>query len=80
MKTIIAIAAATLAVPAIAQEPSAPRASAVAAPAQVGGTAAGERRHCVKDTPTGTRIERKDCRTRTQWLAYGFDPLEAMRK
>ena len=32
-------------------------------------------RYCVEYTPTGTRIPRRDCRTRAEWLDYGFDPL-----
>lgn len=42
-----------------------------------GGTAAqpATTRFCVLTTPTGTRIEQRQCHTRKEWLAYGFDPL-----
>lgn len=32
-------------------------------------------RYCYEGTPTGTRIARRDCRTRAEWLDRGFDPL-----
>ena len=32
-------------------------------------------RYCVIDTPTGSRIDRKVCKTRDEWLKEGFDPL-----
>ena len=33
-------------------------------------------RYCVQGTVTGTRLVRKDCRTRAEWMASGFDPLD----
>lgn len=82
MKIIIAAAAALLAVPAAAQTPQSTRTPAIAAPAQAGGSAvkAKPTRYCVASTPTGTRIERKTCRTREAWLAHGYDPLEDVKK
>lgn len=35
-----------------------------------------EQKYCVVGTPTGTRIPRKDCRTRAEWMDEGFDPLD----
>ncbi len=77
MKTIFAIAAALCAVPAIAQETQTSSAPTVVAPAQ-GGSAAKSRetRYCYLADTTGSRIQRKECRTRDQWLARGFDPLK----
>lgn len=31
--------------------------------------------YCIVDTPTGTRIVHKICKTRAAWLDEGFDPL-----
>ncbi|HEX8383171.1 MAG TPA: hypothetical protein VF592_07335 [Sphingomonas sp.] len=36
-------------------------------------------RYCVMGTMTSSRIARKTCRTRDEWLANGFDPLAAGR-
>lgn len=38
--------------------------------------AADLQRYCVVNTPTGSHIQRKTCKTRPDWLAEGFDPLE----
>lgn len=35
--------------------------------------------YCVVETLTGSRLRTKDCRTREQWIATGFDPLEARK-
>ena len=32
-------------------------------------------KYCVMDETTGSRIARKICRTREEWLSEGFDPL-----
>ena len=57
-----------------AATPSAPASGASqAAPAPTPATA--ERRYCVVTVPTGSRLERRDCRTRAEWLREGFDPL-----
>lgn len=34
-----------------------------------------ERRYCVVDTLTGSRVQHKVCKTRKEWLDEGFDPL-----
>ncbi|WP_294303435.1 hypothetical protein [uncultured Sphingomonas sp.] len=33
--------------------------------------------YCLVDTVTGSRIPRKSCKTRVEWMAQGFDPLAA---
>lgn len=35
--------------------------------------------YCVVETAVGSRLRTKDCRTREQWIATGFDPLEARK-
>lgn len=35
--------------------------------------------YCVVETLTGSRLRTKACRTREQWIATGFDPLEARK-
>jgi hypothetical protein len=35
--------------------------------------------YCVVDTLTGSHLRTKECRTREQWIATGFDPLEARK-
>jgi hypothetical protein len=32
-------------------------------------------KYCVVSELTGTRLPKKTCRTRAQWLNQGFDPL-----
>lgn len=34
-----------------------------------------DRRYCVVDQLTGSRLPIKKCKTRKEWLAEGFDPL-----
>ncbi len=33
-------------------------------------------RYCVVATFTGSRVEKKTCLTRDEWLKRGFDPLQ----
>lgn len=35
-----------------------------------------DRRYCVVDQITGSRVPHKICKTRKEWLAEGFDPLD----
>lgn len=35
-----------------------------------------DKRYCVQEMITGSRMPRKDCRTRAEWLKEGFDPLD----
>lgn len=67
--TLIFAAAAALAIPAIASAEPKPDAS-TANPA----TTAHAPRYCVVDTPTGSNIQRKTCKSLEAWLADGFDP------
>lgn len=82
MKTLIAIAAACIAVPAVAQPQPATGEPTVAAPAQKGGAPAVKRetRYCAMTEHVGSRIQRRECRTRAHWLRYGFDPLDHLPK
>lgn len=34
-----------------------------------------ERKYCVSDTPPGSHITQRVCKTRTEWMNQGFDPL-----
>lgn len=34
---------------------------------------------CVNETITGSRITRKICHTRSEWIARGADPIEVLR-
>lgn len=36
-----------------------------------------ETRYCIVETPTGSHIQRKTCKTRGDWLKSGVDPLDA---
>jgi len=43
-------------------------------------TAAAEKRYCVMDQTTGSRIPQKICKTRADWLAQdGYDPLADLK-
>ena len=35
-----------------------------------------DKRYCVQAAITGSRLDRKECRTRAEWLKEGFDPLD----
>lgn len=63
--------AAALAIPAIASAEPKPDAS-TATPATTATQHAP--RYCVVDTPTGSNIERRTCKSLEAWLAEGFDP------
>ena len=71
-------AAAALAVTAIV-----PAGATVADPAGVVSAPAGAKkstRYCVADTLVGSRIARKTCKTRDEWIkAEGFDPIRRHR-
>ena len=87
MKTLLSIAALGLvsATPAIAQPFSPSRAApaanapALVAPAPTGsaGSVAKPTRYCVmQESMTGSRLRKKVCNTREDWLKQGFDPLD----
>lgn len=73
---IATLAIAALAIPTAlaARAPSAAPTPQVetAAPAAT----ATERRYCVEQTHSNSRLAKRECRTRTEWLKQGFDPLE----
>ena len=76
MKLIAATTAALLlATPAFAADPrpapSPAEPAAAAAPADTAPARA--KRYCFVEAPTGTRIERKVCKTRAEWRAIGQD-------
>lgn len=53
-----------------------PGTPAPAATASSEGKTVKDKRYCVQGTITGSRLVRKTCRTRAEWLAEGFDPLD----
>ena len=75
----VALALAATVIPSIVT--IAPRPTGVptaAAPTEQAGPAGGKaaaQRYCVQSTLTGSRIPRRECRTRAEWLRDGFDPL-----
>jgi len=38
------------------------------------------RKYCIDTTTTGSRIEKRDCRTRADWLEVGVDPLKLIKQ
>ena len=76
--TLLAAAAtvATTSAYAAAGDPSKAAKPVVAASAKASNTT----KYCVVDTLTGSRVPRKQCRTRADWMASnGFDPLAAKK-
>lgn len=74
MKTIATVIAAIALTPAVAFAAPKP-AESVESPASEAQVAKSEpRRYCVAGTPTGSRLERRECRTLDAWLKKGFDP------
>lgn len=73
IKTFIAtLALATLATPALAADPETPAAAPVAS-VPAGGAAAGKTKFCIVETFTGSRIPKRMCKTRAEWLETGVD-------
>ena len=70
MIATLALTAALMLEPAGKTEPSATPSSAVS---DTG--AQTSKRYCVDAVNTGTRLPRRTCMTRTEWLKLGFDPL-----
>ena len=66
-------AALTLAAPAALAQSNAEPVVATAAAASVG--ASPSAKFCIKEVPTGSRIAKKTCKTRDQWLDVGVDVL-----
>jgi hypothetical protein len=78
VNSIVLAAIIAVAAPVADARPEPTRASPSAAiPAQAESRVARSKqvRYCVMETTTGSRIARKTCRTRDEWLADGFDPL-----
>jgi hypothetical protein len=83
MKTLLTVSALGamlgLAAPALAADPKpAPAASAAATGpvSDVTAAAPDKTRYCVMTEPTtGSRISKRVCQTRGDWLKEGFDPL-----
>lgn len=80
MRKFITAAAASLivatAAPALARDtaPSGPTQSTEASGSKA------ETRYCVSETVVGTRLPKKTCKTRAQWIAdENFDPLAPQR-
>jgi hypothetical protein len=76
----IVVATLAFAAPALAAGPEATVATAASADgAIISNTAQAapnvDRRYCVVDEITGSRLPHKVCKTRKEWLAEGFDPL-----
>lgn len=70
---LMSVAPAAFAEPAkTAPEPATEQAEVVQAPAA---RSAKPVRYCVIETMTGSRIPVKQCQSREDWLAQGFDPL-----
>jgi hypothetical protein len=57
-----------------AKDPATPGATATPA-AKSGKESTTNAKYCVVDTVTGTRIQKKVCKTRIEWMAEGVDPL-----
>ena len=54
-------------------KPGTPAPAAKAAP---GAKPVKDKRYCVESMATGSRIARRTCKTRAEWLDEGFDPLD----
>ncbi|MBB5710613.1 hypothetical protein [Sphingomonas xinjiangensis] len=69
-------ATAALATPEDPSKGAAKSSAAAAAPFK----ASTKTKYCVVDATTGSRIPRKDCRTRDEWIALtGIDPVAAKK-
>ena len=69
-RTALIFAAAALAVPTLASAEPKPEANV-----ETASTATTRApRYCVVETPTGSNIERRTCKSLDAWLAEGFDP------
>ncbi|NYT41843.1 hypothetical protein HZY97_13815 [Sphingomonas sp. R-74633] len=41
---------------------------------------ADSRKYCIDSLMTGSRIAKRQCRTRAEWLANGVDPVEVAKQ
>ena len=76
--SIAAGALLTLAGPAFAQSQG-NLSTPMAAPAEAGADADADRRICVRQETTGSRLRTRVCRTRAQWEREGGVPTEESR-
>lgn len=72
MFTSLTTLAAVLAQPVAAATPEGARPTAQADGSPRAGAGL---RYCIETTATGTRLKRRACYTRKEWLDRGFDPL-----
>jgi len=71
--SLIAAAAAMVALPVAAS--AAPKPAEGEIPASTREASANEsQRYCIVTTPTGSRLERRECKTLAAWQAAGVDP------
>ncbi len=76
--TIAALFAAGASIPAHAEPKR--QVVPVATPTPADDIKADNTRYCVKDTTTGSRLPKKTCKTRADWIADdNFDPLAPQR-
>ncbi len=71
----LSLAAAAIGAQASAADTAATTAATASATAPAAQSAAKPKSYCVKEALTGSRLERKVCKTRDEWLAQGWDPL-----
>jgi hypothetical protein len=69
-------AALTVSAPALAREPAGKPAPAPALSSSPADVTNPKIRYCFIEDVTGSRIPRKSCKTRADWLAEGIDPLK----
>lgn len=68
----VALFVSSIAAPAAAEvKPGSPVPTASGTTAPV----AKDKRYCVIEAMTGSRVPRKICKTRARWMDQGFDPL-----
>lgn len=68
----ILIAISVALTPAIAEPRATPEPSPTAVPAK-----AEAKRYCIVDTLIGSRVPKRICHSRSEWLERGVDPLAA---
>jgi len=71
----VALVAGAVSPAAAANDPAAPKARQEQTEAK-----SDTRKYCIDTTTTGSRIEKRDCRTRADWLEVGVDPLKLIKQ
>lgn len=78
--TVIALAGAAILATGAAQASPDPRAAKPQTDAVSSGSAVAEpsmqQKYCVADTITGSRVAKKVCKTRADWISDGWDPAK----